>query len=104
VAEQVEPSDGGIGFACVAPPAERATPPFARTVLTLLQALCAARAAAGLDRARLADDLALLLYGGGAHPRLSDAGLVKLFRLLRLARRLVDLESGAGASAPGHGT
>ena len=103
VAEQVEPSDGGIGFACVAPPAERAMPPFARAVLTLLQALCAARAAAGLDRARLADDLALLLYGGGAHPRLSDAGLVKLFRLLRLARRLVDLESGAGASAPGHG-
>ena len=103
VAEQVEPRDGGIGFACVAPPAERAMPPFARTVLTLLQALCAARAAAGLDRARLADDLALLLYGGGTHPRLSDAGLVKLFRLLRLARRLVDLESGAGASAPGHG-
>ena len=54
-----------------------------------------------LDRARLADDLAPLLYGGGAYPRLSDAGLVKLFRLLRLARRLVDLE--AGASASGHG-
>jgi ParB family protein of integrating conjugative element (PFGI_1 class) len=103
VAEQVEPSDGGIGFACAAPPAERAMPPFTRAVLTLLQALCAARAAAGLDRARLADDLAPLLYGGGANPRLSDAGLVKLFRLLRLARRLVDLESGAGASAPGHG-
>ena len=103
VAERVEPSDGGIGFACVTPPAARPVPPFARAVLTLLQALCAAPAAAGLDRARLADDLAPLLYGGGAYPRLSDAGLVKLFRLLRLARRLVDLESGAGASAPGHG-
>ncbi|MCD6671458.1 MAG: ParB family protein [Burkholderiaceae bacterium] len=103
VAEQVEPSDGGIGFACMAPPAARAMPPFARAVLTLLQALCAARAAAGIDRARLADDLAPLLCGGGAYPRLSDAGLVKLFRLLRLARRLVDLETGAGASAPGHG-
>ncbi|MCP5148551.1 MAG: ParB family protein [Pseudomonadales bacterium] len=102
VAEQVEPSDGGIGFACITPPAARAMPPFARAVLTLLHALCAARAAAGLDRARLADDLAPLLYGGGAYPRLSDAGLVKLFRLLRLARRLLDLE--AGASAPGHGT
>ena len=101
VAEQVEPSDGGIGFAYVAPPAARAMPPFARAVLTLLQALCTARAAVGLDRARLADDLAPLLYGGGAYPRLSDAGLVKLFRLLRLARRLVDLE--AGASASGHG-
>lgn len=101
VAEKVEPSDGGVGFACVAPPAARAMPPFARAVLTLLQALCAARAAAGLDRARLADDLAPLLYGGGDHPRLSDAGLVKLFRLLRLARRLLDLEAGAGANAPG---
>ena len=103
VADQVEPSDGGIGFACVAPPAARAMPPFARAVLTLLQALCAARAAAGLDRARLADDLAPLLYGGGAYPRLSDAGLVKLFRLLRLARRLLDLETGAASSDPGRG-
>jgi ParB family protein of integrating conjugative element (PFGI_1 class) len=103
VAEQVEPSDGSIGFVCVAPPAARAMPPFARAVLTLLQALCATRAAAGLDRARLADDLAPLLCGGGAHPRLSDAALVKLFRLLRLARRLVDLETGAASSAPGRG-
>jgi ParB family protein of integrating conjugative element (PFGI_1 class) len=101
VAEQVEPGDGGIGFACVAPPAARALPPFARAVLTLLQALCDAPAAARLDHARLADDLAPLLYGGGTYSRLSDAGLVKLFRLLRLARRLVDLE--AGASASGHG-
>lgn len=101
VVETVEPSDGGVGFACVAPPAARAMPPFARAVLTLLQALCAARAVAGLDHARLADDLASLLYGGGAYPRLSDAGLVKLFRLLRLARRLLDLEAGAGANAPG---
>ena len=54
VAEQVEPSDGGIGFAYVAPPAARAMPPFARAVLTLLQALCTARAAVGPDRARLA--------------------------------------------------
>ncbi|MDP9124268.1 MAG: ParB family protein [Pseudomonadota bacterium] len=102
-AEQVEPSDSGIGFACVAPPAARAVPPFAPAVLTLLHALCtAARPAAGLDRAKLADDLAPLLYGGGTYPRLSDAGLVKLFRLLRLARRLLDLESGAGTSDPGH--
>ena len=102
--EQVEPSDSGIGFACVAPPAARAVPPFAPAVLTLLHALCtAARPAAGLDRAKLADDLAPLLYGGGTFPRLSDAGLVKLFRLLRLARRLLDLESRAGTSDYGHG-
>ena len=85
-------------------PAVRALPPFARAVLTLLHALCAApRPAAGLDGARLADDLAALLHGGGAYPRLSDAGLVKLFRLLRLARRLLDLETGAASSNPGHG-
>jgi hypothetical protein len=30
-------------------------------------------------------------------PRLSDAGLVKLFRLLRLARRLLDLEAGVAS-------
>jgi len=29
--------------------------------------------------------------------RLSDAGLVKLFRLLRLARRLLDLEAGVAS-------
>jgi len=104
VAGQVEPSEGGIGFVCVAPPAVRALPPFARAVLTLLHALCAApRPAAGLDGARLTDDLAALLHGGGAYPRLSDAGLVKLFRLLRLARRLLDLETGAASSNPGRG-
>ena len=53
----------------------------------------------GLDRARLADELAALLHGhGGSATRLSDAALVKLFRLLRLARRLLDLEAGE----PGH--
>jgi ParB family protein of integrating conjugative element (PFGI_1 class) len=104
VAGQVEPSEGGIGFACVAPPAVRALPPFARAVLTLLHALCAApQPATGLDGARLADDLAALLHGGGTYPRLSDAGLVKLFRLLRLARRLLNLETGAASSNPGHG-
>ena len=54
--------------------------------------------------ARLADELAALLHGhGGSATRLSDAALVKLFRLLRLARRLLDLETGAASSNPGHG-
>ena len=45
------------------------------------------------------DELAALLHGhGGSATRLSDAALVKLFRLLRLARRLLDLEAGD----PGH--
>ncbi|OCX96542.1 ParB family protein [Stutzerimonas sp. R40042] len=98
VADHIEASDGGIGFVCLAPAVRqaKALPAFARAVLTLLYALSVAPAlATGLDRARLADDLGPLLHGhGGFGARLSDAGLVKLFRLLRLARRLLDLEAG----------
>jgi ParB family protein of integrating conjugative element (PFGI_1 class) len=98
VADHIEASDGGIGFVCVTPAVGQANvlPAFARAVLTLLHALSVAPASAtGLDRARLADDLGPLLHGhGGLATRLSDAGLVKLFRLLRLARRLLDLQAG----------
>lgn len=98
VADHIEASAGGIGFVCVAPAVGQAKelPAFVHAVLTLLQALSVAPASAtGLDRARLADDLGPLLHGlGGSAARLSDAGLVKLFRLLRLARRLLDLEAG----------
>jgi len=76
-------------------------------VLTLLHALSAAPApVTGLDRARLADDLAPLLHGHGdaSGTRLSDAGLVKLFRLLRLARRLLDLGTGAMSGDTGRGS
>ena len=102
VADHIEASDGGIGFVCVTPAVgqAKALPAFARAMLTLLHALSTAPApATGLDSARLADDLGPLLHGhGGLATRLSDAGLVKLFRLLRLARRLLDLEAGD----PGH--
>ncbi|HHH9433781.1 TPA: ParB family protein [Pseudomonas aeruginosa] len=98
VAEHIEASEGGIGFVCVSPAVgqAKALPAFGRAVLTLLHALSAAPPAAnGLDRARLADELAALLHGhGGSTTRLSDAALVKLFRLLRLARRLLDLQAG----------
>ncbi|WP_241286822.1 ParB family protein [Pseudomonas aeruginosa] len=101
VGDHIEASDGGIGFVCVAPAVgqAKALPVFARAVLTLLHALSAAPPAAnGLDRARLADELAALLHGhGGSATRLSDAALVKLFRLLRLARRLLDLEAGVAS-------
>jgi hypothetical protein len=100
VAEHIEASEGGIGFVCVAPAVgqAKALPAFARAVLTLLHALSRARPRERLDRARLADDLAALLHGhGGSATRLSDAALVKLFRLLRLARRLLDLEAGVAA-------
>ncbi|MEW9897995.1 ParB family protein [Chitinivorax sp. PXF-14] len=105
VARHIEPGEDGIGFICAAPSVSqaKALPAFARAVLTLLHALSAASVpATALDRARLADDLAPLLHGsGGASIRLSDASLVKLFRLLRLARRLMDLESGAVPADPG---
>ena len=106
VAGYIEPRDAGIGFVCAPRPVTqaKALSAFARAVLVLLHALSATSApVTGLDRARLADDLAPLLHGsGGASMRLSDAGLVKLFRLLRLARRLLDLESGAASVDPGH--
>ena len=106
MADHIEPSEGGIGFVCVALAVgqARAVSAFARAALALLHALSAAPApTTGLDRARLADDLAPLLHGsGGTSMRLSDAGLVKLFRLLRLARRLLDLESGAVSAEPSH--
>ena len=61
VADHTDPSVGGIGFVCVAPAVgqAKALPAFARAVLTLLHALSAAPPAAnGLDRARLADEVA----------------------------------------------
>lgn len=99
MAEYLEPGDSGLGFVCVMPCASAVVPPFAHAVLALLHALSAVQTpGAGLERA-LADDLAPLLHGrGGAIPRLSDSGLVKLFRLVRLARRLLDLETGAKSS------
>lgn len=104
VAGHIEARENGIGFVCMTPSVAKATAlsAFARAVLTLLHALSAAPApVTGSDRARLADELAPLLHGrGGASMRLSDASLVKLFRLLRLARRLLDLESGNSGNGP----
>jgi len=56
---------------------------------------------------RLADDLGPLLQGSppstgdqSATSRLSDVGLVKFFRLVRLARRLLELEVGPVSASP----
>ena len=97
VADYVEPREEGMGFICIAPAMGQTLSTFARAVLTLLAVLSAAsEPLSGVDRIHLTDDLGPLLHGhGGATARLSDAGLVKLFRLLRLARRLLDLESDA---------
>lgn len=110
-AAHIEAVEDGIGFVCatdvlVGDP--RSLPFTARTVLTLLHALSAtyrpaATTPTALDNLRLADALGPLLQGrkedGQAQAaRLSDNGLVKLFRLVRLARRLLELEVGTGPS------
>ncbi len=85
----------GVGFACHA--STQSPSPQGRAVLALLASLAGQSFTdADLDGGQLAAELPALLHGQGDAPRrLSDTALVKLFRLLRLARRLLDLESGA---------
>jgi hypothetical protein len=70
--ECIAPVDHGVGFVCKPPSGLPADP--GRAVWDLLS-----------------------LLGGDSPPVLSDTGLIKLFRLLRLSRRLLDLEAGAEA-------
>src|SRR5699024_4062952 len=86
----------------------QAMPMIARATLTLLHALSTgyrpdAPAPTALDNLRLTDALGPLLQGREGDKaqasRLIDSGLVKLFRLLRLARRLLELESGTASGA-----
>ncbi len=93
--EFIEDRPDGIGFAC------RAQPPFplGQTVLTLLGSLAGQQLADTALHEQLVTDLPTLLHGqGDVTKRLSDTALVKLFRLLRLARRLLDLEASATVS------
>ena len=89
-------SPDGIGFVCCAP--AHAPSPLGRAVLALLITLTGQPTAeAGVDGAQLAADFASTAARPGQHHgdctrRLSDTALVKLFRLLRLARRLLDLK------------
>lgn len=102
LAEYVEALDAGIGFACNAPRQARQPSAFGRMLLALLCALSAPRSteSACLEQGELLldDSLGTLLLGSGSSSteaplRLSDNGLVKFFRMLRLARRLLDLET-----------
>ena len=96
--ECIDDRPDGIGFACRARTTNPA--PLGRAVHTLLACLAGQQPAdVGLDNGQLVIDLPALLHGqGDVTRRLSDAALVKLFRLLRLARRLLDLEAGAADS------
>ena len=110
-AERIEAIDDGIGFLCDIDALSmdpQAIPIIARATLTLLHALSTgyrpdAPAPTALDNLRLTDALGPLLQGREGDKaqasRLSDSGLVKLFRLLRLARRLLELESGTASGA-----
>lgn len=102
----VESVDEGIGFICVRPAGVQGPSPglFARGVLALLSALSGGyvlKPRATIEGVRLADDLGPLLLGPpparephAGSALLTDAGLVKLFRLIRLARRLIEWDSG----------
>jgi hypothetical protein len=69
----IVPVDDGIGFVCSLP--SRSLADSGRAVLRLLS-----------------------LLSGDAPPALSDAGLIKLFRLLRLSQRLRDIEADPDGS------
>ncbi|MGO3130352.1 MAG: ParB family protein [Alcaligenes sp.] len=92
VADCVQASSDGIGFRC--DEWQESLPVAARVVMHLLRALSGQPIAVPEpDGERLATHLPALLHGNGQQtPGLSDTALVKLFRLLRLARRLVELE------------
>ncbi|WP_454693356.1 ParB family protein [Achromobacter aegrifaciens] len=104
LAECIEDRPDGIGFACRAHAHAQALSPLGRAVLALLASLAGQQSPeVGLNNGQIATDLPALLHGqvqshGDRARRLSDTALVKLFRLLRLARRLLDLEAGTVAS------
>jgi hypothetical protein len=105
ISECIESVTDGVGFS-VRPGAGSPTPaPFLpRAVMTLLSALSTPYLTANMrrqsDGLRLTDDLGPLLQGRPAAQqkaaqltRLSDVAIVKLFRLIRLARRVLELQS-----------
>jgi len=85
VNQVIEACDSEIGFRCAAP--QKSMTLHAQATVALLQNLNAAT--------QISLPLGALLCGtaDSAFPRLSDEALVKLFRLIRLARRLFDLEA-----------
>jgi hypothetical protein len=108
LARRIEPAADGVGYFCTTTTSESKESStssfFARATLGLLNALSAWNQTRrkGTEGIRLVDDLAPLLQGtlpsqrmSPANSRLSDAAIVKLFRLIRLSRRLVELESDA---------
>ncbi|WDJ88961.1 hypothetical protein JH302_17345 [Xanthomonas campestris] len=97
LADCIVPCNDGIGFKCR--PELKGTSDVSGDVVMLLAALSGQGSIVGMDR--FGGVLPRLLHGAGdPAKRLSDTALVKLFRLLRLARRLLDIEIGS----TGHGS
>lgn len=108
LSEQIVSCVGGIGFMCVRGGNrndDQSKAPFPRAILALLHVLSApyhrsSEPIARIETLHMASDIGALLLGPGREHaseslramRLSDDGLVKLFRLIRLARRLLELE------------
>lgn len=105
-AARVESSEYGIGFRCVIDPQRQAgarrSP--AGVVIELLSCISSPYIDPSIDHAspglRFIDELPFLLFGSAAtnNPsthieRLSDVALVKLFRMIRLGRRLLEMHA-----------
>jgi ParB family protein of integrating conjugative element (PFGI_1 class) len=105
---KVEPSDSGIGF-LLDRSVDAPSAASGETLVNLLDALSGRfalvrdmpeAAEADFSEFQFAADLGQLLLGRsgigdpdpGSEPRIGDEALVKLFRVIRLARRLIDLE------------
>jgi len=87
LSDSINECDDGIGFVCRVQTKSASMP----AVLTLLSSLAGQQST---NSSALYDTLPALLHGqDDASNRLSDTALVKLFRLIRLARRLFDLEA-----------
>jgi hypothetical protein len=105
--DAIEPYENGIGFSCQYADDRVNTNTSASMALALLHALSTPYLPATHPISNTASmmpfgQLGYLLQGisdasnnaNAAPQRLNDSALVKLFRLLRLARRLIDMENG----------
>ncbi|MBV2205773.1 MAG: ParB family protein [Pseudomonas sp.] len=97
--DHLESLDAGIGFTCKTHQQATAPSAFGGMVLALLRALSTHYDTKPMlieqGEQSLDHNLGVLLLGANTD-RLSDNGLVKFFRLVRLARRLLDLEAYPG--------
>lgn len=99
LADCIISTDTGLGFSISTVSITQQTTVFGRTLLALLHALASSHdinmsPPTILENFLLDDGIGILLLGNSQQAntnlRLQDSGLVKLFRLLRLARRLLE--------------